>query len=207
MLKPIAHNHNRMVANILNVWDATSAPERLAGGAWYLRAHHTAKRMGERHGLPFADVATVVAILSPSVKWERNVIDAETLISAHRGKLPFGSFTVSTYGPNKRKAWSFLDGSLPVVFGPRAQKTQAFSALIAHPDGAEVVLDGHALCIALLGERRAIAQAPRVSPKAYMIVAESYRIAARSAGVQPHHMQAVTWMAWRRVEITQKGVL
>ena len=196
MLKPIDRNLSRMVRNILAVWEGASTDERIRGMWWYHNANAQAQRIATTYEVDVRTVSTVISILSPGNKWERNVDEAERLLVAFLwGDTP-DSVRVSTYGQNKTKAWAFLQGTLDVPFGPRAPKTRAFAALIANPQSRQVCIDGHATNIALAG-KGPISGVPEVTPKRYRTISAAYRLAATSAGVHPHQMQAVTWVAWR----------
>lgn len=203
----VTRNHRRMRDNILSVWYGASEAERTEGADWYARAHKIARKMAEDNDTTTVVAAAVLSILSPSSTWSRNVRDAETMLAAWRSGATFGSFSCSTYGANKSKAWKLLQGkSTPeTAFSVRAPKTRAFAELIADPRGRSVVVDGHALCIAL-GERRTLASVPGVGQAAYAAVADAYRDAADVLGVAPHVVQATTWLAWRNLYLTGRYV-
>ena len=196
MLKPVTRNRARMVRNILAVWRDSTPLDRQQGLCWYKEANTEARRIADAYGLTVENVSTVISILSPLNKWERNITEAETLISAYLAGESIESVSVSTYGPNKTKAWAYLAGRVAVPFGVHAPKTKAFASLIASPKASEVVIDGHATNIAL-GERRTVADAPRLTPKRYKAISDAYVLAAKTLNVQPHQVQAVTWIAWR----------
>ena len=54
-----------------------------AGKEWYSEAQDFVFSTALDFGFKNYDVACIVAILSPNNKWERNKIDAETVIKAH----------------------------------------------------------------------------------------------------------------------------
>lgn len=184
-----------MARNILAVWDSANVIERANGLEWYNTAHRSAKAIGARYGLSVDVVATVIAILSPGNLWERNINDAANLIDAHVNGRSMESVAVSTYNQNKKKACSYLAGTLANVWTRRSRKTHAFAALIVDPTSDFVCIDGHAYNIAL-GECRSLKSVPTIGLAVYATLTDAYRMAAADAGVIPQQMQAVTWVAW-----------
>lgn len=203
MLKPARANLTRMVDNVLSVYYGSGAEERDEGLRWYRDAHEIAQDLADRYDTEVVVTAAVLSILSPSNRWNTNLRDADAMLSAWRAGLPPESFTVSTYGQNKRKAWAMLHGEMTPeeAFNRRAQKTLNFWALIADPDGwPGVVVDGHAIGIAL-GERKPLDSVPRLGIKAYEALSDAYVVAAQTVGIKPHQMQAITWVAWRNTHL------
>lgn len=188
------------VKNILAVYFTATAQEIEHGMEWYNIAHKIARRISKGTGVDVDTVAGVISALSPSNRWERNVQDTESLIQAHQAGLNQFEVKVSTYGQNKKKAWGLLDGDDPhKAFGGKSGwKTEAFFKLIADPTEDYVVIDGHATNI-WEGDYVALKDATKLNKTTYFKVVEDYRIAAALIGVYPHQMQAITWLAWRRM--------
>ena len=170
-------NQKLLSKNILAVLNRASASTVRDGTDWYHNVHGMARRIGRAHSRPIEDVATVIAILSPACTWDQNIKDAETMVRAHANGSPLDSFNVSTYGPNKRKAWRYLGGTLDPIFGKRAIKTSRFASLIERPFGLDVVLDGHAVNIAT-DTRQPIRNAPRLLTRSYGVLEASYQAVA-----------------------------
>jgi hypothetical protein len=87
--------------------------------------------------------AAVFAALSPNNDYHGNLRDADRLLEAAKNKIGIDDFKVSTYGNNKRKAWSIANGVEPldVIVFP---KTRSFFLNIFDPlDPHPVTVDGH----------------------------------------------------------------
>lgn len=90
--------------HLRNVWSRATPADILAGSTWYLQARMAIAEIASRHGLPLDIAIDITAALSPSCKWERNLLDAEAVI-AH-GEAA----TVTSYRANKKKALAILRG-------------------------------------------------------------------------------------------------
>lgn len=189
--------------SILAVFLAASDPERINGANWYATAQEAAATMAKRYGVSLDTVAGVVAALSPNNRWERNLRDADNLIAAYTLGGPGDALGVktSTYGKNKAKALAILQGADPLeALG--GLKVRAFYGCII---GANAVcIDGHAYAI-WRGERISTSSTPKISAKLYAsIVADYVKATDTINGVlggqyQPFQVQAITWLAWRRL--------
>jgi hypothetical protein len=196
-----------MTDNILSVYAQAMRVERQEGREWYRKANAITRELAEKHDRPIAEVAGIISILSPSNRWDRNVEDADTLLTAHAAGLGPDEFRVSTYAANRRKAWWMLEEkSTPEeMFGKRAPKTCAFFRLIALPSSPDVVIDGHAFSIAI-GVRTVLQsdEIPNLEYKGrYERISSAYREAALRLGLRASEVQAVTWLVWRRLHLSE----
>jgi hypothetical protein len=148
-------------------------------------------------------VAGVIAALSPSNRWERNLRDADNLIRAHTlgGYSDALEIKTSTYGPNKIKALAILEGAAPLeVLG--GLKVRAFYSCII--GGDDICIDGHAYAI-WRGERISTSSTPKISAKLYSAIAADYTKAAATINsvlgttYRAYQVQAITWLVWRRM--------
>jgi hypothetical protein len=195
---PISHGY--ILATFFN-----ANPAELADGArWYQRASDAAAIIASRYSITADKVAAVIAALSPSNRWERNVTDAEVLCRAYvlGGHTAADKVKVSTYGANKIKALRILAGELPLnVLG--GLKVRAFYRCIVGDDSA-VCVDGHAYAI-WAGERIATTKTPKISSKLYDAIAADFARAADTinsitgAAYSPAQVQAITWLTYRRL--------
>ena len=179
-------DHDTMVANILAVYSQASAPIREAGRDWYKAAHSYLAGLAEAYDTPLDVVCGVTAVLSPSQRWEINVMQTELLISGALG------VTYAAYGNNVVKAWGVLAGDMSVVKGPKVSR---FAALLNDPETSTVCVDTWAIRIALGrddGPVKGYTQAGRIQK--FM---DAYGEAARLVGEQPSHIQAITWLCIR----------
>jgi hypothetical protein len=186
--------------HILKIYRQATADERAGGRVWYKDAHDLARSIAEANGLTVDTVAGILAALSPSVAWDDNVSVTRELI--HTGKVR----VYGGYRANLRKAERILAGENPRdVLG--GHKVTAFYRLIR--DGGndvDVVVDAHAASIAD-GKHYLWKQGPRLrSLKQYGARAEAYRRAARKLDLDAHAVQAITWLAWKRIKHEREAV-
>lgn len=189
--------------NILAVFFNATDLETINGAEWYLVAKQAALIMAQRHSVTLETAAGIIAALSPNNNWERNLIDAKSLIGAYSmgGYDAANSIKVSTYNANKTKALDILSGEtpLPILGG---LKVRAFYDCII--GGDSVCVDGHAYAI-WRGERITTTKTPKITPKIYDAIVADYRMAANTinsilnAKYTTAQIQAITWLTWRRM--------
>ena len=187
---------------ILSVYKLATVSELQHGIAWYPQARSIAQGIADRYGIHEAEAIGVMAALSPRNKWERNVIDAENLVAAFvaGGAEAAEAVKVCTFGKNKAKAVRILQAGvltdadiLEILSGP---KLREFYSCIRGL--ADVCIDGHAYSI-WTGGRIPLAEVPPIGVKIRRRIKADYVAAADQAGVTPSAMQAITWVAWRRI--------
>lgn len=189
--------------NVLAVFFNATDLETISGAQWYQDANHAAAIMAQRYHVTLQTAAGVIAALSPNNRWERNLIDADSMIRAYStgGHDAAKILKVSTYNKNKAKALAILSGDDPLsVLG--GLKVRAFYDCII--GGDSVCVDGHAYAI-WKGERVATTQTPTITPKMYDAISADYRKAADTinsilgANYSAAQTQAITWIVWRRM--------
>lgn len=192
--------HNQ--ANIKAIYQLATLTEQEQGRDWYPAAQRVALRLADRYSVTVEQAIGVIAALSPRNRWERNVIDADRLISAYvfDGPEAAESVKVCTFTSNKAKALRILaaesadfDRVLEILSGP---KLREFASCIANRD--DVCIDGHAFCI-WQGERSTLADVPSIGVKLRRQIKADYQAAADELGLTAAALQAITWVAWRRI--------
>jgi len=199
------HLYDTMTAqNIISVFNLATETDRNEGSKWYGSALTFAYDLHKAYGVPIHSVVGVIAALSPRNRWERNKQDAESMIKVFSAGGDFADLMelkVCTFSSGKKKAAKILtenasgiDAILAILKGPKLQ--EFFSCIVSIND--EVCIDGHAYSI-WIGDRVALADVPSIGVKLRRTIKEDYREAARTLGVKPHVVQAVTWVCWRRL--------
>ena len=190
---------NRFIDNIMQLYKSSDDDTVAIGMKWYAEANAKAKELRDAYFLPTTShAAGVISVLSPAVKWERNIIDAIAVCSARIGE----DVTVSTYGPQKAKAFAIRDGDSPNkwINSKTAPKTYAFWKCIVNPRNSKyVVIDRHALAAChgqALSDKDRGRELSRVGR--YGFYSECYREAAKQVGILPLQFQAVVWAKWRQ---------
>lgn len=192
------------VENILTVFQLATPEEIEHGVTWYASAHCQCLDISENLDLPLNVVVGVVAALSPNNKWERNVDNARDLCTAYINGDSMESVKVSTYGKMKEKAWSILesnptyDETITILNG---QKIVCFYQNIMGENTCTV--DGHAYNI-YHASRQSLTGSISIGKIEYHLIQDAYRKAGQSVLVHgrelmAYEMQAVTWVAWRRI--------
>lgn len=173
-----------LIENITDVFNRASQSEVEDGLFWYPTAQQIASEIAA------GDIergAGVIAALSPMMPWDRNVMLAR---QAFETGIASGGL-----GANVRKAQAILDGAAPLdILG--GDKVRTFYGNIVNPWGAGVTIDRHAYDIAVgikHGDKR-----PGIGKGVYREFAAAYVEAAKSIGIFPLELQAITWTVWRR---------
>lgn len=189
--------------NILAVFFNSTDIERINGAQWYLVANQAATVLADRYGTTASTAAGVIAALSPNNRWSKNLDNAEALMRAYKlgGINTANLVKVATYNNNKIKALKILDSGEPLdILG--GLKVRAFYNCIL--GGDSVCIDGHAYAI-WQGRYISTANTPKITPKSYELIAADYRSATikindiLSAHYSASQIQAITWLAWRRM--------
>lgn len=176
-----------LASNVLAVWERATAEQLSAGLEWYGVAHELALELSPND---VARGAGVIAALSPNESWERNVILA-------RRAFAQDGLTGGTLGNSVTKANAILAGAEPLSVMGKGLKTRSFYVNIVDPLNDEIVtVDRHAYDVAL-DLKNAENDRLSLTPKRYDAFSLAYRGAARTLGVLPSQVQAVTWVAWR----------
>ena len=185
--------------NILNVLSQATEGELIDGAAWYTVAKHECKQIADRYELPLHIVVGVVAALSPTNKWERNLVDADALCGAYVSGDYVESVKVCTYKTMRGKAWSILQDN------PNKEDTRAYLRGPKITDFYDCILgvdtcviDGHAWCIAN-GDRRTMQEVPNIGKKLRADLQQAYRDVGKQGDLPAYVVQAITWVVWRRI--------
>ena len=188
------------VNSILAVYDEASGLEYFDGVGWYATARGDAVAIADRCELPLRVVVGVIAALSPTNKWERNLQDAQAMCETFVSGGYVEDVVVSTYGKMRDKAWTILE-DMPedaqvvanILKGPKI--TDFFWCILGHD---VCVIDGHAWCIAN-ADRRTMQEVPNIGKKRREELQDAYRVAAHARGLKAYQMQAITWVTWKRI--------
>ena len=179
---------NAGVENILRVYREATPEEAEYWGRWYRHAGDDVLAMAEHYGLPFEQVAAVVAALSPGNKWAANLRAADDVLS--------GNDRTNAYPNNLVKARHILEtGDVDVI---RTPKVWVFYQSLLDPDLAaqDMVLDGHAINI-WRGQKVPLKGLVGPNETERRAMLDDYKRAAAILGVPVQAVQAVTWYIWK----------
>ena len=191
--------------NIEAIYQLATLTEQQDGVTWYPKAKAIAKELSTRYDLPLTTCVGVIAALSPRNRWERNIQDADSVISNYiaGGIDQAMQAKVCTFTNNKKKAIQILAestddqenliGVMNILSGP---KLREFASCILGM--SDVCIDGHAYCI-WAGERTGLKDVPSIGVKLRKQIKEDYIESADRLGLTPAALQAITWVTWRRI--------
>ena len=189
------YSRTKIRNNILKVYKVRVNSEQ---NDWYREAHQFGVEVSsflksfKNYDVTVNQVLGIVSALSPLKEWEKNKeIAVDFILTGDCGHM----------GANKRKARQILDcdGSddkiLEILSGP---KTSRFYMNMMYPDGTGVTVDRHAIAIAI--GRTATNKEQALTPKAYTFIEKCYIMTAETLGLDPLHLQSITWQAWKRIK-------
>ena len=186
--------------SIIAVFEQASKDELNHGLTWYNDAREQCQVMADKYQLPLRIVVGVVAALSPTNRWERNLIDASNMLRVYTDGGYVESTSPCTYKTMRDKAWSILqtnphddDSVLFLLKGPKI--SDFFSCIMGHD---VCVIDGHAWCIAN-NDRRTMQEVPNIGKKLRCDLQIAYSVAGKEKGLTAFQMQATTWVTWKRI--------
>lgn len=198
--------------NITRVYLSASAQDVASGRDWYKRAQDVARELDPDD---VSRAAAVLAVLSPSTPWARNVALARQAYAMADAGASFDEICapgkrggLGTMGANARKAAAIVLGAEPsaVVSGPKVTPFwhRVADAAMGAVGPGSVVVDRHAFDVAVgrvTDDRTRGAYLGRKGGHARVQAAYVRAAAALTAAgdpITPAELQAVTWTAWRR---------
>jgi len=193
------------VDNIVAIYRMATPEEKRDGVVWYARALADCMRIAEDTEVPLHIVVGVCAALSPNNRWDRNIDNTRDMVQAYINGDDIDSFKVSTYHAMKRKAWSILDampdhdGVISILNG---QKIVSFYRNIMGDDTCTI--DGHARNIYYSERHGLTTDKTGVGKREYAEIQQAYvdagkRVRFNGRALKAFEMQAITWVAWRRI--------
>ena len=187
--------------NIIAIYKLAKPSEVKHGLTWYVNANSDCKEIAEKLELPLHIVIGVVSALSPNNKWERNIINAEDLCTAFINGQDMDSIKVSTYHKMKEKAWSILETmpsyeeTIEILNG---KKIVSFFRNISG-DETDITIDGHARNIYYNDKQGLTTPNTNIKKNEYKDIQKAYARASKKLGIKAYELQAITWVAWRRI--------
>ena len=187
--------------NIIAIYKLAKPSEIKHGLTWYVNANSDCKEIAEKLELPLHIVIGVVSALSPNNKWERNIINAEDLCTAFINGQDMDSIKVSTYHKMKEKAWSILETmpsyeeTIDILNG---KKIVSFFRNISG-DETDITIDGHARNIYYNDKQGLTTPNTNIKKNEYKDIQKAYARASKKLGIKAYELQAITWVAWRRI--------
>lgn len=179
-------------SNIETAYLLASVDATRSGIDWYSAGHTFAIGMAARYELTVRQACGVIAALSPSTDWDKNLVLADVMARTGDCKHP--------YGDAIRKARRILNGEDPSEALGGNKVRSFFDNLLTPATSVEVTIDRHAHDIAA-GRVTDDAERKVLERKGgYERIASCYRRAAARLGMAPCALQAITWVTWRELK-------
>jgi hypothetical protein len=178
--------------NIIAIYKLANPSEIKHGLTWYVNAHTDCKNIALELDLPIHIVIGVTSALSPNNKWERNIINAKDLCKAFIDGQDMDSIKVSTYHKMKQKAY---DETITILNG---KKIVSFFRNISG-DETDITIDGHARNIYYNDRQGLTTPNTNIRKLEYLDIQKAYLRASKKLGIKAYELQAITWVAWRRI--------
>lgn len=187
--------------NIIAIYKLANPNEIKHGLTWYVNANTDCMRIANTLELPLHIVVGVVSALSPNNKWERNIVNAQDLCTAFINGHDMDSIKVSTYHKMKQKAWHILE-TMPsyeeTITILNGKKIVSFYRNISG-DETDITIDGHARNIYYNDRQGLTTPNTNIRKLEYLDIQKAYLRASKKLGVKAYELQAITWVAWRRI--------
>jgi len=181
----------------LRGWLAESTPADIeAGRGWYRDAMDYARYLSNEFNVSRKVAAGVISALSPNNKWERNKIDAFTVLQAVRDGLGPEDVKVCTYDANKRKAFAIARGDESIL--RKSPKTYAFAMNVGENSSEHVTVDKWHMraCLTSSRKRTQVQESP-TAMQYRRIEGLTARLAKRK-GYKGYELQAIIWVTIKR---------
>lgn len=192
----IERDRDRLISNIIRMYNLASDDDLAAGRDWYDRARSFCQTLADNYDRSLADIAAIMSVLSPATSFEQNVIDTINVMAYADNEQP-----VSTYGDQYLKALAIRDHGVAPDDVLGECKTAAFFINIVNSRTAgRVTVDRHSARVAVDWNMSSDdAYYYTNTPKKYSVMESIYQAAADKIGLLPHVLQAITWITYRRL--------
>ena len=178
----------------LKSWLASASEEnKQIGLEWYKDAQAFCNSLAKEFDLPAYICASVVSMLSPNNKWERNKLDARAVIIAWKNGLGADSVKVCTYTPNKLKAFRALNEGERIASS--APKTHAFAMNVGLLSSDHITIDKWHIRACLTKPADGITDTVEsVTEKQYRRIEAITAQIAKQNGLKGYELQAIIWV-------------
>jgi hypothetical protein len=139
-MKKLTKNQlSKVSKNLDHYFNLASSQDIENGLSWYKDANQFCIEQSKLFDLSPFVVASVVSALSPRNKWNTNLKDAITVLSAVKNNISPENIKVSTFHTNKFKAFALVKGLKEI--SNESRKTYAFVCNVGNLDYTRVTVD------------------------------------------------------------------
>lgn len=175
---------------IQKILDRATNQEVIEGKKWYTDASEFASGVARDYDLTLSQVSQLISLLSPQKKWDQNKADVIRFLDHDTEGIFSTKKTLSECAAVVESGFTIPESRM---------KTHAFAKCIEEAfinESDPVVVDRHAIKIAY----------GQMSPKPIIITdfryrqaAEAYVLVAKMNDMKAHEVQAITWVAYKRI--------
>ena len=192
-MKTATDTKDAAITRNLRGWlDRATAADIEAGKNWYREAMEYAAFLSVTFNVSRKVAAGVISALSPNNKWERNKIDAFTVLQAVRDGLGPDSVRVCTYGANKRKAFAIATGDESIL--RKSPKTYAFAMNVGENSAEHVTVDKWHMRACLTSSRKRVTVQESPTSIQYKRIERLTARLAKREGFKGYELQAIIWV-------------
>ena len=189
----ITNYSDTKIKNRLNYWFSLATEQEIKDGKnWYKESQEFSKYLSETYNIDIYVCASVISALSPNNKWQRNKIDAETVIKAHLNGISQDSIKVCTYNANKIKAFRILKGELITEKSP---KTHSFAMNVGLLSSDHITIDKWHLRACLTKVKTDVVES--CTNVQYRRIEKITSQLAKENGLKGYEFQAIVWVTIR----------
>jgi hypothetical protein len=185
----------RIRKNLRHWWNECTTQERAHGRTWYAEAQAYAQELADEFDISRTRASMVISAVSPNNVWERNKIDARTILQAVRDGVPAKDIKCCTYDANKNKAYAIAQGERTIEH--KSRKTYSFAHNVDTLSPDHVTVDKWHMRAVQTTSKQPKDVRTQVTPVQYDAVAEETCRVARELGVDGHVLQAAVWVTIR----------
>lgn len=194
-LKDVNFNYYRRSAirsRLLEIFNQATENEIRDGFVWYRKVHEMVKHESHIFKTTPTIYASVISALSPRNKWQKNLEDAKTVLSAVLNGFTSNEVKVSTFHANKEKAFRIANNEEKI--DETSYKTFAFVSNIAKLDASYITVDVWHL-------RACFGQTidSGLTANRYAIIQEETLKVAEKLGLKGYQLQAIVWLVVQRL--------
>lgn len=185
------------INNINAVLDEADQIDWQEGILAYGRYNQMMERIAAYYLFPLDRVTAAFVSLSPNNDYKGNLRSLVSVLAGVADGVDVSRIRVSTYNQCRDRAYAYASGQKDFLQCTKGAKIRSFYQNILDPlNWGPVTVDGHMLSV-YLGVRLRMKEAVRYK-WSYESVAHAVREVAFMRCLLPHHVQAITWFAWKR---------
>jgi hypothetical protein len=191
----------KCVNSIIRFYNLATSTELTEGLRWYIDANEYCRELAARFNISIHQAAGIIAAFSPQAGWTENKRYAVSFLINPKNILR------SRVQVKKAKKILTLSSEADIynaqTVADAAFKTKSFFLNILNPDVAtDVTIDRHAIAVCLQSPDHTFAldaSYAKYTKAQYDFFQTCYIRAAAKLDILPHQLQAITWLAYRRL--------